>query len=365
MNGVANTVAVLIGDTAQQIVTKIVNSPTIAWTGIDGGFKVIALGALVKFIAYIPGTFAVGTLGVAATGVTGSFVRLGTIGAVSSDNWIRQENWNTDRADRSRVLQSIDYTKGNIYDISYQWLGFGMITFRVENAFTGKLHTVHVIRYANSSTDLTIQNPNLPIYFRADNNAVAQNIAVQTGSCSLSIYGITGQTTGPRFSFSSMRSTSASGADDMAAGTLNHILSIRNLLVCPSGQGNVENVSELLILAINVSALLGTTVRRGGTFYVYQDAVFTNVLPMTWLEKSNTTSLVTTTNTTNTIVSGTELLAYPTGVDSQGYINTVPLEFYIRAGVTITIAYKPVVTLTGNANNSGDVGASITWVERI
>lgn len=369
LDGGSTTIPVVSGDNIQTVAYKIANSPTTPWTGVGGGFKVINLGALVKFISYIPGSIAAGTFSAAATGVTistGANLVVLTVGVSQQDNWIRREDWNIDRADTSRVLTTPIFGNGNIFDISYQWLGFGLIVFKIEDSTTGHLQTVHMLRYANSNPNLVIRNPNLPLYFYTSNGATTSNMIVTTGSCSINLYGVTSQTTGPRFSFSNMRTTDTI---NMSANLVHHVLSVRNLLLTPTGQGNLENVSEIFIISINISALLGTTVRRGGTFYVYLNPTYDisagTGASLIWNEIDNANSLVVACNTTTTITSGTEITSYPTGVDAQGYINTLPLEFYVRAGNTIAIGYKPLTTLTGNGNSSGDVGACITWIERI
>lgn len=101
-----------------------------------------------------------------------------------SDNWTAQTSWSVDKFNGSGLSGvTLDPTKGNVYRIVYQWLGFGMITFQVENPSTGGFTTVHRIQYANANTTLSIRNPTLPIRAETLNTSASNNDAtIQTGS---------------------------------------------------------------------------------------------------------------------------------------------------------------------------------------
>ena len=98
------------------------------------------------------------------------------------DNWVTQTSWNDDKAAGAGVLPFIDITKGNVYQIRYQWLGFGAITFWIENPATGDFIKVHTIKYANTYTDPSIFNPSLPLHAEVVNVSNATNIMLQTSS---------------------------------------------------------------------------------------------------------------------------------------------------------------------------------------
>lgn len=100
----------------------------------------------------------------------------------SVDNWTAQTSWNEDKAAGAETLPFIDITKGNVYQIRYQWLGFGAITFWIENPATGDFNKVHTIKYANAYTDPSIFNPSLPLHAEVVNTTNATNIMLQTSS---------------------------------------------------------------------------------------------------------------------------------------------------------------------------------------
>ncbi|ABO49934.1 hypothetical protein Dred_1404 [Desulforamulus reducens MI-1] len=99
------------------------------------------------------------------------------------DNWTPQASWNMDKLDGTGSSGLIlDPTKGNVYSIQYQWLGFGMIYFYIENQNTGDLLLVHKIPYANANTDPSIFNPVLPLMAQVSNTTNNTNIKLETAS---------------------------------------------------------------------------------------------------------------------------------------------------------------------------------------
>jgi hypothetical protein len=57
----------------------------------------------------------------------------------------------------------LDQTKGNVYEINFQYLGFGNSTFNIEDSETGKFTTFHNIKNANSRTTTVLKNPNVSV----------------------------------------------------------------------------------------------------------------------------------------------------------------------------------------------------------
>ena len=84
----------------------------------------------------------------------------------------------------------LDPTKGNVYEIRYQWLGFGMIVFSAEDPNSGEFRPFHAIRYANTAVVPTIQNPMLPLAVLATNAGNTSDVVVKTASMMGAIEGI-------------------------------------------------------------------------------------------------------------------------------------------------------------------------------
>ena len=100
------------------------------------------------------------------------------------------DHWTPDEAfgsvfgslDASASGGQFDITKGNIYQIQYQWLGYGQITFSIENPQTGAFERARIIRYANTSAATTLRNPTLPIMASIENTSNATDLVMYTPS---------------------------------------------------------------------------------------------------------------------------------------------------------------------------------------
>ena len=109
----------------------------------------------------------------------------------SVDTWISQANWNVDKANGTTQSGiNLDPTKGNVYKVQFQWLGFGNINFFIENKNDGSLTLVHTIQYANSNTVPSLSNPTLPMMSQVINTTNATNLTMKHGSFSAYIEGL-------------------------------------------------------------------------------------------------------------------------------------------------------------------------------
>lgn len=109
---------------------------------------------------------------------------------VGVDTWIPQTSWNGDKMDGSGPSgQTIDPTKGNVYQVSFQWLGFGQVTFAIEDSVSGQFVTVHTLNYANTAIIPSLGNPSFPIIWEAENSTNTSNITVKGASCCAEVEG--------------------------------------------------------------------------------------------------------------------------------------------------------------------------------
>jgi len=73
----------------------------------------------------------------------------------------------------------IDFSKGNIYDIQFQWRGVGNVKFYVGDSSTGTSVLVHTMSLLNTLTELSVFNPALPIAFQCEN--ITEEVVLQAG----------------------------------------------------------------------------------------------------------------------------------------------------------------------------------------
>ena len=105
------------------------------------------------------------------------------------DYWTYQADWSED------IRSDLDPTKGNVYQISYQWLGFGMQYFGIEND-NGNIESVHKLKYANLNTDVSVRNPSLPLSAIVFNGLTSSNITNRTPSA---VGGLQGEKFSPAY----------------------------------------------------------------------------------------------------------------------------------------------------------------------
>lgn len=76
-------------------------------------------------------------------------------------------------------LANFDVEKGNIYDIQYQWRGVGGYFFYIGNPQTGGSALVHTMALLGTLTELSIENPALPIHYHA--NRITEDVTMIVG----------------------------------------------------------------------------------------------------------------------------------------------------------------------------------------
>jgi hypothetical protein len=157
----------------------------------------------------------------------------------SVTTWTSQANWNVDVMDgqggtNNPTNQSLDPTKGNVFQIAYQYLGFGMIRYYVENANTGKFALVHENRYANANTTPSLSIPTIPMSMEVINTSATDQIIAKSASMAAFTEG-KDLVTGPYESYDSTKSISAS--------TETNIFTIRGK---STFQGKPNRVSKVL-----------------------------------------------------------------------------------------------------------------------
>lgn len=104
-------------------------------------------------------------------------------GVTPNDTWYYQANWN------GVVPTGFDPTKGNVYQIQMQYLGFGNIHFFIEDSATSKMVRVHTIRYSNNFTTPSVSVPSFRIGYVAANVGNTTSKTVKGGSCAIFLEG--------------------------------------------------------------------------------------------------------------------------------------------------------------------------------
>jgi len=335
LNGVAYSVSLTSGTAAHNAFEIASDSDFAA----GSAWRAFQNGDTVTFLAQSTGD-KTGTMSFSSSTATGSLVETAA-GATEADTFVEQADWNIDKMDGTGYSQMIlDPQKGNVYQIRFQYLGYGAITYYIEDADSGKFVPVHRIQYANNNTSPSLSNPSLKIGWFAASLGSTTDLEMHGAS---GMIGVEGQQQ-PR------RLPDAQVADKSNVGTsFTNILTIRNRATF---QGRV-NLSEALPTLTNV-AVDGTKISE---YQVILNATLGGEPNWTYEDEDHSIIEYDTAGTTATLNGNSQLVtAGVLGKTSSGTVNFIDYDLHIVPGDTITIAVK-------TTSGSTDAAASITWLE--
>ncbi len=227
------------------------------------GYETQVIGGDVVFISHLAETKS-GTFSFVDTDTTGAAATGGLVqsiaGSPPTNDFIPQSHWNGDRldgqgGDRNASGMNLNHAKGNIYEVQYQWLGFGAIDYSIEDESTGLFTLVHQIKYANRHTVPSIQNPTLPLYASVKNGSTTTDIILKGASMAAFTEGVVDE--------------SQQGLQNGASGTLSGdlttetaILAVKNKPIFQSSENRVEWAPKLFTFSADGSGGASITTLR-------------------------------------------------------------------------------------------------------
>ena len=208
LNSVAFTVPLTAASNIQRTVWEISQF-------VFAGWKAYPNGATIVFVNDSSGakagtfSFAAGTTGAAAT------IASTRAGAASTEAFYPQSTWNGDKLDGTGASGvTADWTKGNVFQIGIQYLGFGAITFQVETAGGGggpDFVNVHTMLLPNALTATTFRNPSFPFTAAVYSAGSTTDLSVRVGSYAGFIEGES-ELRGNRFTYTKQSAGISNGA---------------------------------------------------------------------------------------------------------------------------------------------------------
>lgn len=182
------------------------------YSDVGRGWDAEAVGDTVIFISWGAGSKSGDYTLDGASTAAGTFAST-LVGVAVSETIVIQSNWSEDTMDGNGPSgMTINPQKGNVYQIKYQWLGFGEIEFFIEDSATGHYVLVHRIEYANANTSPSVNNPTLPLYAGIVNVSNTSNLILFIASM---MGGIEGRLilTGPRHATKRLAAAGNSGIE--------------------------------------------------------------------------------------------------------------------------------------------------------
>jgi hypothetical protein len=250
----------------------------------------------------------------------------------------KRAEWN------GRADADFNSANGNVFQIRFQWLGYGylryyMLDFEDETAGYMKLHTIN---YPNTSPDVHILNPTLPIFGEVLNSGNNSNIAAWSPSASAFSEGYVGVMVHPLDVFESwdMEATYSDTNN-------NHMMTIRN----KSTFAGVANRVPVQLNSLTFGRGTGAALTR---LRIYRDATFAGALTYADVDAPNSPVDVSTTTTTVTSTNSERSWALSGSLPTQEF---KPGEIVLQPGETITIASQnsgvqgTQMSLTANWSN--------------
>lgn len=173
LNGIPNYVSIDGTESIGQVANKIFESPVFSWSDIGEGWFVYKDTTKIYFVStYSKSTYTdTYSLTDNGTGVFGTFTRE-IIGVDNNEISVSKSNWD-DPCDGTVAMPNTEFAFGNVYQILFQWLGYGEINYGMENNQTGRFTSVNKIKYAGTAGIPTIEEPNGFIELESLNNYIA------------------------------------------------------------------------------------------------------------------------------------------------------------------------------------------------
>lgn len=151
----------------------------------ETGFLVDVVGADVYFISGRCNPDLTGTYSISGTGtIVGTFTRV-LAGTNHEETFIPTGSFNIDKLDGTGPSEMIiNPQRGNVYEIDFQYLGFGNARFAVEDPNTGRFTNCHMIKNANNRVTPVLKNPNVQIRLESSNSGNTSDVSVKSASMS-------------------------------------------------------------------------------------------------------------------------------------------------------------------------------------
>lgn len=300
------------------------------YSQITGGWTAQATGNVVRFRRNITGPSTVApTFNANGTGAVATPV-VTTPGVTGEELFIPQSSWN------GSTIPGFDPLKGNVYAVTFQYLGFGNALFYIEDGRTTQFVLVHTIRNANTVTAPVLRNPNLYLTLESRNTSGVTAVPLVSASMAAFIDGIVGPPVGQ---------FAASATRGILAGVETPVLTVRADIVF-HGRSSTGQI-ELTKLSVAADGNKPVTIRlyKGGALVAAQ---FSPV-------SSNSCASYDT--LASGFSGGTLVLGSTLAKSGSVTEDVLDLALALQAGDTYTVTAQSV--------NASDVSVVLGWSEDI
>lgn len=249
---------------------------------------------------------------------------------------VKQSAFNGDKLDGTGPSRMVyDPTKMNVFEIRYQYLGSGAITFFIESNTTGEFINFHTIHFTNTDIQPSILNPNFHFNMLASNGSTTSDMIIKSGSFGYFTEGKTSfiEIHQPQNS-SGLKTLSATAGNEVA------IFTIRVKELYASKTNYIDIFLESVLAQIEASAA-----NNLGSVRIVQDATLGGT--PSWDDINTTNSVVEIDTAGTTVTDGKTLDVIPlAGKNDKDMINLTDFKNILKHGNTITLAGLSVANAT-------------------
>lgn len=252
------------------------------------------------------------------------------------DHWTLQSGFNIDKINGSAgTAFQINPEKGNVFDIQYQWLGYGAITFNVENPTTGKFISFHKINYSNANTQTSTQFGSNPFYARVDCRSPSSvKPVLKTASIMAYLEGELAYT-GPTFAVSGSKSNIIAPQN---------IITIKNVDTYRSLPNKIPVKTKTITAAVDGTKSVIISIIKNGT--LGGSPSFTS---------ASSESVVVYDTAATTVTGGSYIGSFTLAKTDSIVITPKDIEVFINPGETLSF--------TAESKNATEATISVNWVE--
>lgn len=312
------------------------------FSSVGTGWYADAVGRNVYFVSSRSEPFS-STYSVSGVSIAGTFSQI-QAGDAGTSSFIPQSSWNIEPVNRSCDSFILNPQRGNVYQIGFQYLGFGNAFFGIENPETGRIIPVHTIKNANSRTTSVLKNPQMST--RLDSINFGSTTSVQPKSLSMAAFteGLV-RKLDPRFARSHTFVNYNSTTDaPLLALKINRTFNDETCFA---------EFDILRIAASNESTAKTLTVS------VYRDLIIGGDVNFVYVDSQNSAvsyaNLTPGTNTVST-TGKNPFLTFSVGANTAQTIDIEPEELVFNVGETV------VICIHTSGQVSGEVG--VNWFEQ-
>ncbi len=256
--------------------------------------------------------------------------------------FIPQALWNIDTLTSTSGSFTLDPALGNVFQIQFQWLGFGPAEFFVEDPETGAFQLVHRLKYANRHQIPSIFNPTLPLRIFVQNTTNTTDLLISSSSLGGFVEGKDTEQLGIRNSSSGV---SVDGPSSIGESVV--LASIRVLETFAGSSNRVEVIPDFTF----VNSVGGQEM----LFRVVKNATLTGA---SFEEHSPNKSVVEVdTSLSTTLEDGNELLSIRIANDTQ-LLDMSLFRISLLPGDTLSVVATKV-----NGGGSPRLGTTLGWKE--